>query len=328
MRDGAIFQKLEQLTDLFFDKTGTITTGKFSVLQQSVVDDADQKTSSELIGSLEKASNHPIATAIVNYCSEKNLQLHPVNDVLFYDGLGVKGVVNGNEVFAGNRSLFETCGIALPQHLIDCGGLEELKGNTVIFYHIVELKNFGMFVLGDQLNAHAATTIAKLQKNKLMTYMISGDSENTTRTIAAKVGISNYFSELSPEDKIGKIQKAQSSNHVIGMVGDGINDAPSLAQADIGIAIGSGTELAIESSDIILLENTLEHVWDCYDISKRTIKTIKQNLVWAVLYNSIGLVAAVLGYLNPLMAATAMLISSLSVVLNSLRLYQGSDRTR
>ncbi len=328
IRDGAVFQKAAKLSTLFFDKTGTITTGHFSLLNHISSDDKKTGQYLQLIGSLEKASNHPIGSAIVKYCTKENIKLFENEGITFYEGKGLSGKVKNIEIYIGNRALFDKFKIVIPKKLIENGQEEQLRGNTVIYYHIKNKDSFGSLVLGDQLNPLAKETISKVHENNISTYLISGDSENTTRTIASQVGISNYSSELTPQDKIAEIKKIQSSENLVGMVGDGINDAPSLAQADIGIAIGSGTELAIESSDIILLSNNLLTVYESLNISKRTIRTIKQNLLWAFLYNSIGMVVAVSGYLNPLMAASAMLISSISVVLNSLRLHAGPGKAR
>jgi heavy metal translocating P-type ATPase len=325
IKDGSIFQKAAKLSTIFFDKTGTITAAEFSMLRHVDLadDEAAQKDHSRYIGALEEAANHPIAKAITAYCEQQNIKLYEAGDVSFHDGMGVSGTVSGKQVFTGNRKLFQHFDIDLPSTLLQQGQLEQASGHTVVYYHITILDAFGFYVLGDRLKPGAWETVSRLKRDGFGLRLISGDSEPTVKAMASKVGIDDFSFELTPVEKIEQIKAAQVSGDLVAMVGDGINDAPSLAQSDIGIAIGSGTELAIESSDIILLSSDLYKVWDSLDVSRRTIRTIKQNLVWAFLYNTVGMLVAVLGYLNPLMAASAMLISSISVVANSLRLHAG-----
>lgn len=329
IKDGSVFQKAAKLTAVFFDKTGTVTTGGFTILDHVTLNGNGSTRKAYLlyIAALERKANHPIAEAVVNYCNRENIEHREAETITFLDGMGVTGHFNGSSIYAGNRKLFQQFDIAIPRELTEKGRLQEADGHTVVYYHIKPLDAFGFLVLGDRIKPNVYETIENLKANGHNVRLISGDSGDTTRAIAQKAGISEYASELSPTDKIEEIKAAQAAGQLVAMVGDGINDAPGLAQADIGIAIGTGTELAIESSDFILLSDDIHRVGDSLEVSRRTIRTIKQNLVWAFLYNTLGMGVAVMGYLNPLMAASAMLISSISVVANSLRLHAGPGQT-
>ncbi|MEN8222206.1 MAG: heavy metal translocating P-type ATPase [Acidobacteriota bacterium] len=327
IKSGIVFQKASRLSSVFFDKTGTITTGTFSVIDHISTKEGQKDETEKYLGSLESASNHPIGKAITKHTLRGETPPFSINNITNTQGLGISGSVNRENVVIGNLKMMELSGVLIPDRFLDKSREMEELGHTVVFYSISRKDTMGMVVLGDKLKETSKLCISKIKKMGIDVKLISGDSAVTTKAIASKAGISDFYSELSPEGKIEMIKGEQKGDKLIAMVGDGINDAPSLAQADLGIAIGSGTEIAIESSEVVLLSNSIVKAAQSIEISKRTIRTIKQNLTWAFLYNTIGIFIAVSGYLNPLIAASAMLLSSISVVFNSLRLSSGPGET-
>lgn len=328
IRDGSVMQKISRMKTLFFDKTGTVTTGRFSVLEHLHPGNLPQNECLSLIAAVESESSHPIAAAIVTYTNEKQIEKLEASNVQSLEGLGMQGNVAEHQILIGNRQLIEQNGTEISPELDEHAVAAEESGYTSVFYSIPSEKSFGLLILGDQIKENTESVIQTLKKSKLECHLISGDSETTTASIAGQIGFDRYQAQQSPQDKIKSIQTVQKDGNCVGMVGDGINDAPSLAQADVGIAIGSGTELAIASSDIVLLNSNLDCVREAVSISERTVKTIKQNLIWAFCYNTVGIFLAIAGVLNPLIAATAMLFSSISVVLNSIRLHEGPGKVR
>jgi heavy metal translocating P-type ATPase len=327
IRDAAVFSRASKLTDLFFDKTGTITRGRFQVLAHQCENHAHRLADLQLVAAVEKTSSHPIAAALVLAAREENIILPECAQVTFMEGMGAVGRLQGDAVTIGNRALFEKSAIPLSEAMHEASREQEECGHTVIFYHIHSRGASGLFVLGDRIHPQALELTSRLVQQKIAIHLISGDSQATTKAVAQRAGFHRYSAEMTPQQKIEKIREVQRAGKMVGMVGDGVNDAPGLAQADIGIAVGSGTEFAMASADVILMQDNLLAVFESLDIAKRTRRTIQQNLTWAFFYNTIGIVVAISGYLNPLIAAVAMLISSMSVVANSLRLHAGPGHT-
>ena len=306
-----------KIDTIIFDKTGTITSGKprvSSVFTRGI-------TEEELLsiaGSLELRSEHPIAQAIVGYTKNKGIFLKNLEKFESLTGTGLKGIVNGNEVLIGSISLMENNSINTTEFETNVTKLSE-GGKTLVFISIN--KNLkGFIALEDELKSNAIETIDKLKTMKIKTVLLTGDNNLSAKDISDKVGFDSFNSEVLPGDKNKIVSEYQKDGRVVAMVGDGINDAPALAQSDIGIAMGTGTDVAIESADIVLISGDLNGVLKSINLSRLTLKTIKQNLFWAFIYNIIGVPLAALGFLSPMIAALAMSFSSVSVVSNSLRL--------
>lgn len=317
IKNAESLELAHKLDTIIFDKTGTITFGKPEVtsVHSYLIDEK------ELIAfaiALEQKSEHPIAVAIVGYGKERGIKIEEVENFESLTGAGLKGKVGGNEILIGNKLLME-------DYLINTEAFEpviaELSagGKTIVFIVInKELK--GIIALEDKIKKDSAAVITKLKSMKLKTVLLTGDNNQVAQKIAEKNGFDEYKAELLPEDKLNIVSEYQNSDRIVAMVGDGINDAPALAQSDVGIAMGTGTDVAIESGDIVLMTGDLNGVTKAINLSRLTLKTIKQNLFWAFIYNVIGVPLAAIGLLNPMIAALAMSFSSVSVVTNSLRL--------
>jgi Cu+-exporting ATPase len=322
-QSGILIKNAESLelahkTDtIIFDKTGTITTGKPKVSSVHT-NSIDAKEFLMFTGSLEQRSEHPVAQAIVNYAMNKGINFQKPDGFESLTGFGLKGQVNGNEILIGSKSLMENNSIRTG-NLTDV--YDELSGSskTLVFVAINnELK--GLIAVEDEVKNNSSEAVAKLKKMNLKTVLLTGDNNRSAKAIAEKAGFDDYRAEVLPADKLSIISEYQNEGKIVAMVGDGINDAPALAQSNVGIAMGTGTDVAIESADIVLMSGDLNGVANAIKLSKLTLKTIKQNLFWAFIYNIIGVPMAALGLLNPMIAALAMSLSSVSVVSNSLRL--------
>jgi heavy metal translocating P-type ATPase len=319
IRDGAALQLAGKVDTLVFDKTGTITEGKFSLARCWSLD-ADERRALTLVASLEQSSNHPIANAIVEAAKQQGLRLSVAEEVTIHQGEGLEGTVDGLTISVGTPEF-----VRERQFVIDAARQELVEpsteaGQTLVYFGIQGSTLAGYLVLGDTVKSTAKRTVESLDQLGVAMTLLSGDSEKTTAAVAKSAGINNYRGRSLPSDKIEFIRNLQSQHATVAMVGDGVNDSPALAQSDVGIAMAEGTELAIQSASITLLRDDLTLIPEAIGISRRTLTVIKQNLVWAFLYNSIGVVIAMLGLLNPFIAAGAMLASSLSVVGNSMRL--------
>lgn len=325
IRDAASIQRAARARTIVFDKTGTVTEGKFTLLEYRL-GDGDERHALKQIGSLEQASNHPIAHALLSACKERGLILCEAVDVNIVDGMGIEGTVEGRRVVVGNEALVCKAGFILDSGEREFVEREVDQGRTVVFVGIEGWKKAGYLSLGDSLKPDALRTTQRLKEMGLSVQLLSGDARRTTAAVARLAGIDTYVAQTLPHEKIEHIRRIQSTGSVVVMVGDGVNDAPALAQADVGIAVSDGTEIAAESAPITLLRDDLALIPEAIDISRRTARTVVQNLVWAFVYNAVGLFAAVLGLLNPLIAAGAMLASSLSVVGNSMRLRESKGR--
>jgi heavy metal translocating P-type ATPase len=309
--DSRIFEIFHKVDLIVFDKTGTITEGNFALL----------KAPPEHLGilaSLETFSEHPLGRAIMNRAVENRIDLQPATGIEVIKGLGIAGTVTGRRVFIGNRELAGREAKIPPDQDTEAHNAEE-KGHTVSFYGWDgEVK--GTLVFGDQVREDVPTVIRELQHRGIHVMVVSGDSHVTTEWVSQHVGANAFRAEALPGQKATIVASARNDGKVVAMVGDGINDAPALAAADLGIAVASGTDIAIKTAALVLMTNDLKKILDAINLSSRTLTIIRQNLFWAFLYNVVGLSLAVSGILTPIMAAGAMVISRLSVIANSLRL--------
>jgi Cu+-exporting ATPase len=339
-KNGETLEQAQQLKHLVFDKTGTITYGRPEVVDIIAAASSNAAgfgniSSSDNIlriaASIERASEHPLAAAVVKKANEKALPLTDPQDFYAYPGKGVKAKMGNRSVMVGNEK-FISENDSDTQELSSEAMRLEGEAKTVIWIS-VDSHVIGLIAIADTIREEAAEVIDALKKKQIQTTIISGDNERTSRTIAAQVGISEFISEVLPQDKSKHIKDFQNKTKgLVGMIGDGINDAPALARADIGFAIGSGTDVAMEASDITLVRPDLQGILKALQLSKSTMTIIKQNLFWAFIYNLIlipvaagvlypfSIVPDFLRSLHPVLAALAMAFSSVSVVLNSLRL--------
>jgi Cu+-exporting ATPase len=329
IKGGESLERAHHLSTILFDKTGTLTRGDLTVIDLKI--NPTQSISFEeilgLAASVERGSEHPVGVAIKKYAEEKQISLKEISDFNALPGYGVRAIVsrqlNKEVLLLGNRRLMDKEGI-------DCSPLEEEaqtfrdEGKTVVYFAI-GLKIAAIISIADSPKEEAEEVIEDLHKNGVKVIIITGDNEKTARTVGKALGVDEVLAEVLPANKSEKVKELQCENEVVAMVGDGINDAPALAQADLGIAIGTGTDVAMESSDITLMSGNLQGVVTAFKLSYRTMRTIKQNLFWAFFYNTVTIpLAAGLFYpylyLKPVHAAIAMAFSSVSVVTNSLRL--------
>lgn len=324
IKSGAALETAYKVQTIVFDKTGTITEGKPKVTDIVTVNDVDETRLLQLSASAEKVSEHPLGEAIVYMAAEKDLELLNVENFMAIPGHGIEAVIEEKKVLLGNKKLMDTRGIAITLQEESDRLAEE--GKTPMFV-VVDEKLAGVIAVADTMKSSSKRTIALLHKMGIEVVMITGDNKRTAAAIAGQVGIDRVLAEVLPQDKANEVKKLQSEGKKVAMVGDGINDAPALAQADIGIAIGSGTDVAMESADIVLMRNDLMDVPTAILLSQQTMRNIKQNLFWAFAYNTAGIpIAAGILYLfggpllNPIIAAAAMTFSSISVLGNALRL--------
>ncbi|MEN2768908.1 heavy metal translocating P-type ATPase [Ornithinibacillus xuwenensis] len=312
-KGGEHLERTHQLNAIVLDKTGTITKGKPEVTHFT----ADDQVLS-LVASAEKSSEHPLAEAIVAYATEKGIAIDETDEFQAIPGHGILANVAGIHVLVGTRKLMNDHNITvtdIEEELIEY----ETNGNTAMLI-AVDGEYRGIVAVADTVKETAAEAIKEMQNQGLKVYMLTGDNERTAKAIAKQVGIDHVIAQVLPEQKADKIKEIQLLGKKVAMVGDGVNDAPALAVADIGIAIGTGTEVAIEAADVTILGGELLLIPKAITISKATIKNIRQNLFWAFAYNSAGIPIAALGLLAPWIAGAAMAFSSVSVVSNSLRL--------
>ena len=326
IKNAESLEAAQRIDTLIFDKTGTLTEGKPKVTDIVVVDETmNEEEIIKWVASVEKGSEHPLAQAILDSAKEKEISLFEIKDFEAIPGKGVRGRINGSVISVGNKKLLEA-DTNLTSKLEDVIHKLEDQAKTVI---IVTLNKriIALLAVADPIKSSSKITIDLLHKMGIKTYMVTGDNTRTANAIAKQLGIENVFSEVYPERKADIIKNLQEEGSFVGMVGDGINDAPALAQADVGFAIGSGTDIAIETGDIVLIKEDLRDVVASIQLSKKTLSKIKQNLFWAFIYNILGipLAAGVLFLpfnilLIPEIAAAAMAFSSVSVVSNSLLL--------
>ena len=325
IKGGEALETTHKINTIIFDKTGTITEGKPTVTDIITTGIMDSDSLLQITASAEKGSEHPLGDAIVKSAEDKGLELYPIEHFESITGQGINATIQGKQLLIGNIRLMQEMDIAVEAVLKDADTLAA-QGKTPM-YIALDSKLAGIIAVADVVKPGSAKAVKKLMEMGIEVAMITGDNRRTAEAIAKQVGITRVLSEVLPQDKSGEVKKLQQEGRRVAMVGDGINDAPALVQSDIGIAIGSGTDVAMESADIVLMHSDLMDVVTAIQLSKSTIRNIKQNLFWAFAYNVAGipLAAGVLHIfggplLNPIFAAAAMSLSSVSVLSNALRL--------
>lgn len=340
IRSAETLERAHKINAVLLDKTGTLTQGKPEITDIVATANYSNEEILRLAASVEKNSEHSLAETIVKTASEKSLKLFPTSDFNAMPGLGVEAMANGKQLIMGNLKLIKERNLSL-------NGLDQKanelwsQGKTVMFLGVNE-RVTGLIALADTIKPDARNIVQQLRKIGIEVAMVTGDNQRTAEAIAREAGIDRVFAEVLPELKADEVKKLQNEGKIVAMVGDGINDAPALAQADVGIAIGTGTDVAMETGDITLIRGELKGIVTAISLSKKTMRTIRQNLFWAFAYNTIliPVAAGVLyfafghggvpsglqfllgehGFLNPILAAAAMALSSITVVMNSLRL--------
>ena len=316
MKGGEYLERFEKVNAILFDKTGTITEGK------PVVTDWIEyvEGTKPLIVTAEKSSEHPLAKAIVSFGEQNKIPLENVESFKAVPGFGVEAMIKGKKIVVGTQSLMEKHSIDYLKENKVAEDLEK-QGKTVMFAG-TEGRLLAIIAVSDTIKKEAKEVIEALKQEGITPYMVTGDNKKTAEAIAKQAGINlnHVYSKILPDEKASIVQELQKKGHIVAMVGDGLNDAPALTTADIGIAIGTGTDVAIEASDITLVSGELSQLVKAFHLSKQTMRNIRQNLFWAFIYNAIGIPIAAFGLLAPWVAGAAMAFSSVSVVLNSLRL--------
>ncbi|AUC81465.1 heavy metal translocating P-type ATPase [Lacinutrix sp. Bg11-31] len=326
IKNAEALEKMNKVDTLIVDKTGTITEGKPSVEKVISVNKIEEKNLLKYISSLNQYSEHPLAKAIVNYGKSKEISITKVNDFEAVAGKGVIGTVDSKKITLGNAKLLEQFSISISKDLANKVVAEQEQGKTVS-YITVENEAVGYVTIFDAIKKTSQKAITELQNNGVEVIMLTGDNKNTAKAVAAQLNLKHYKAECLPEDKLNEIKTLQEQGKVVAMAGDGINDAPALAQSDVGIAMGTGTDVAIESASITLVKGDLQGIVKAKKLSHKVVKNIQQNLFFAFIYNVLGVpIAAGLLYpifgllLSPMIAALAMSFSSVSVIVNALRL--------
>jgi P-type Cu+ transporter len=320
IRGPEVLESTRAADTVVLDKTGTVTTGRLSLVEVAVAAGTTRDEGLRLTGALENASEHPVARAIARAARTETGEPHPaVEGFRNLEGLGVQGTVDGRDVLVGRPALLAERGIELPRGLAAARATAERRGQTAV------AAAWGgearaLFVVADTLKPTSAEAVVALKELGLRPVLLTGDNETTGRAVAAEVGIDEVVAEVMPADKAAVVSRLQNEGRTVAMVGDGVNDAPALAQADLGLSIGTGTDVAIEASDLTLVSGDLRAAADAIRLSRATLRTIKQNLGWAFGYNVAAIPLAAAGLLNPVIAAAAMALSSVSVVANALRL--------
>ena len=314
-----ILESTRRVDTIVLDKTGTVTTGRMSLVDVVLADGADRAEVLRLVGALEDASEHPIARAIAAAARDELGGLPQVEHFVNREGLGAEGIVDGHGLQIGRPALMAEWSLRVPERLDAARHAAEQQGRTAVLA-AWDGEVRALLVVADTVKPSSAEAVARLKAFGLRPVLLTGDNEATAGAVAAEVGIDDVIAEVLPSDKADVIRRLQTEGRVVAMAGDGVNDAPALAQADLGLAIGTGTDVAIEASDLTLVSGDLRAAADAIRLSRRTLRTIKQNLGWAFGYNLAALPLAAAGFLNPVIAGAAMALSSISVVVNALRL--------
>ena len=314
---------LGKVNTIVFDKTGTLTYGKLKIAEIKNYSKIEKDELLKLVGSIETKGTHPIGKAFENYLEERKLEKIKVEEFENIAGLGIIGKVNNQKLIIGNSKILEKYNIENIYNKDE----EKLtkKGNSVVYVANTE-KVLALIGVNDIIRENGAEVIKQLNKNKIETIMLTGDNKETAEKIANEIGITKVISNVLPSEKTQVIKELKEQNRYVMMCGDGINDSPALMEANIGISVNSGTDIAMDSSDVILTKNDLGSILNLINISKKTVTNIKQNLFWAFFYNclmipiAMGLFASFGISINPMIASIAMMFSSITVILNALRL--------
>ena len=319
-----VLESTRLIDTIVLDKTGTVTTGRMTLVDVTTADGVDRAEVLRLVGALEDASEHPVAQAVAAAARAEVGTLPAAEGFANRQGLGVEGVVDGHAVVVGRAALLADWSMPLPAGLERARRAAEARGQTAIAAGW-DGQARALLAVADAVKPTSREAVARLASLGLRPVLLTGDNEPTARTVAAEVGIDEVIAEVLPAEKADVIRRLQGDGRVVAMVGDGVNDAPALAQADLGLAIGTGTDVAIEASDVTLISGDLRAAADAIRLSRRTLLTIKSNLFWAFAYNIVLIPVAMAGFLNPLVAGAAMALSTVFVVSNSLRLrrFQG-----
>jgi len=314
-----VLESTRRVDTVVLDKTGTVTTGKMTLLDVITTPGQDPEELLRLAGALEDASEHPIAQAIARGATERVGTLPPVEDFVNVEGLGVQGIVDGHAVLVGRTKLLADWSQPLTAELSEAKSAAEADGKTAVAVGW-DGQARGVLVVADAIKDTSAEAIRQLRDLGLTPVLLTGDNDTVARAVAAQVGIDEVIAEVMPADKVDVVKRLQAEGKTVAMVGDGVNDAAALAQADLGLAMGTGADAAIEASDLTLVRGDLRTAADAIRLSRKTLGTIKGNLFWAFAYNVAALPLAAMGLLNPMLAGAAMAFSSVFVVTNSLRL--------
>jgi Cu+-exporting ATPase len=324
IKGGEILQRAGDVDTVVLDKTGTVTEGAPSVARAIALGSLSEAEILGYAAALERHSEHPVGAAIVRAAAERKLSLGPVAEFSSHTGSGVTGNVHGREVAVGNAQLMRELGVVIDD--LSEAGSPTVPGSSEL-YVAIDGQLAGVIVLSDSVRPTSREAVQKLQAMRVDVHLLTGDRLAAAEAIAKEIGVSRVVAEVLPQDKVAEVRRLQALGRVVAMVGDGINDAPALAQSDVGISMPKGTDIAIEASDIALMRSDLRGVPAAISLSRKTMATMKQNLFWAFVYNVIGIpIAAGVLYpvtglmLSPIIASAAMALSSVSVVTNSLRL--------
>ena len=318
IKNAQSLELTHKITDLILDKTGTITEGKPKVDDIIFLKDSNKEFNLRLIASAENKSEHPLAKAIRDYAKENKISLIEPDSFRYFPGFGVEANFGEDKVVIGTEDLMKRNGVDFSQFSDLINNLFSVS--KILVFVAINQNPAAIISISDPIKKNSVQAIEKIKSLGINVMMITGDNEETARSIAEKTGIEKYFARVLPEEKAKVIKQLKGENKIVAMVGDGINDAPALAEADVSIAMSGGTDIAMETADITLMKNDLMDVYRAIKLSHLTIKAIKQNLFWAFIYNVIGIPLAAFGILNPMIAAAAMSLSSVSVVTNSLRI--------
>ncbi|HUJ22709.1 MAG TPA: heavy metal translocating P-type ATPase [Bryobacteraceae bacterium] len=309
--DGRALETVRKVDAVVLDKTGTVTEGDFNLLEI-----AGEAADLPLVASLEAYSEHPIGRAVRRWAEREGFRIDSAREIEIHTGLGITGLVAGRRVFSGNEALFQC---APNADLTAKVALWERDGHTAVYFGL-DGEPRGALAFGDRIKPAAAALVSELRRRGIRTLLVSGDARQTTAWVAKQIGVDEVTSEALPERKIGLIRDLQSRGAVVAMIGDGVNDAPSLAQANLGIALSSGTDVAMKAAPVVITGGSLLAVLEVFDLAHKTLRVVRQNLFWAFLYNTAGITLAAGGLINPIFAAAAMVLSSVSVIGNSRRL--------